>query len=128
MPPKTGSESKKSGKKTTRFATPQAYPDQKLSEIDSRRARIIEAALRILDYTAYKKAALITLIRQQLALRTECPECGGGQCQPDQHVFPAVRPLVELHSPKVGRSPPNQSVPMTLFSMGPVMTAPTDPS
>ena len=77
MPPKTG-----------RAKTP--YPAQRLSEINVNRARSIAGSLKIADYSSKRKADLIPLIRDQLALVEVCQPCGGGPCRPDEHVFPEV--------------------------------------
>ena len=77
MPPKTG-----------KAKTP--YQAQRLSEINVNRARSIAGSLKIHDYSSKRKADLIPLIRDQLALVEVCQPCGGSPCRPDEHVFPEV--------------------------------------
>ena len=69
--------------------SPQVFPAQRLSEITVTRARQIASQFRIQNYSKQVKDALIPLIREQMALVTECQPCGGGPCCPDDHLFPA---------------------------------------
>ena len=69
-----------SASKKKRFL--QVFPAQRLSEITVMRARQIASQFRIQNYSKMVKDALIPLIRDQMALITECQPCGGGPCCP----------------------------------------------
>ena len=72
-----------------------AYPAQSVSELNSRRARLIASQLGIKNPKKYSfPTELVPLIKQQMALIQDCPECEG-PCQPDSHVFPEVQPVEE---------------------------------
>ena len=77
--------------------SPQVYPAQRLSEITVTRARQIASQLRISNYSKMIKDNLIPLIREQMALVTDCQPCGGGPCCPDDHVFPASDNVEGVH-------------------------------
>ena len=89
MPTKSseGKSASESSKKKTK--SPPSYPDQRLDEINVTRARVIASGLGISNPGKHVKDDLIPLIREKLALITDCAGCGGGPCLPDDHVFPA---------------------------------------
>ena len=89
MPTKSsdGKSSSEASKKKSKSQT--AFADQKLDEISVSRARIIASKLGIANPGKHVKDVLIPLIREKMALVTDCVECGGGPCAPDDHVFPA---------------------------------------
>ena len=104
MPPKTGTKQKKAGAKDAklkkkvqekRSGKTKAFPAQTISELNAVRGRLIATQLGIKNSSKFSfPSELVPLIKDKMALISDCPECGGA-CQPDTHTFPEVKPREE---------------------------------
>ena len=72
MPPKPNEDKSSSEASKKKSKSQTSYADQKLDEISVTRARIIASKLGISNPGKHIKVALIPLIRENLALVTDC--------------------------------------------------------
>ena len=102
MPPKGGGKGKTPAKdanlkkkiREKRASKPEAFSEQLISEFNVRRGRLVAKQYGIKNASKHSfPSELVPLIKEKMLLCTDCSICDG-QCQPESHKFPAVKPVV----------------------------------
>ena len=102
-PPKKGKskdqskDQSSSRAKSSRAAKKTTFPAQTLGEMKCVRARVVAASLKIHDYARLSwPSELAPQIKLAMRMNKACVICGGGQCDPETHRFPATNPYLEV--------------------------------
>ena len=69
--------------------------DALLADCSVERIKAIAKSMDLTSYSRLRKEELIAFISTAMLQITECPTCGGGQCQPTEHYF---APVQQMHS------------------------------
>ena len=67
--------------------------DALLADCSAARMKTIAKAMHLTGFARLLKADLEALISTAMLQITECPTCGGGQCQPTEHYFAPVQQM-----------------------------------